>query len=278
MRSPWIASLFLCLSGNLLLAQSQNAPEKTCELRSLGVCALHVAQDEAGIITAPLHMKQQDWLMVAPVGAAVGYGIDRDADAMRALGSDPKREKDFKRVSDYGGIYGPLASIGVGYVAGAIRHDDRMRATAILASEAMADAVILNTGLGYAINRQTPGQGDGTGRFWPHGTHSWPDGQSMPSDHSVLVWSFARVVSSQYNGIATKAVAYSLAATVSASRVVARQHFPSDVVMGGALGYAIGGYVVWRRGNEQSGWSRVSLTPVATPNGRGLQLAYNFAR
>jgi len=265
--------LLLLLTGNLLVAQG--TAEKNCDLHSLQICAFHVAQDEVGIVTAPLHMSQQDWLWVAPVGMAVGYGIDRDADAMRALGTDKKREDDFKRVSDYGGIYGPLASVGVGYLVGSIRHDDRLRETAVLASEAMADAAILNTGLGYAINRQTPSQGDGTGRFWPHGPRTWPDGQSMPSDHSILVWSFARVVSSQYSGIATKTLVYSLAATVSASRVIARQHFPSDVVLGSALGYAIGGYVVRRRGSDNA-WSRVSVAPVATPNGRGLQLAYNF--
>jgi hypothetical protein len=273
MRLFILPSLLLLLAGTPLVAQA--TAEKNCALRSLEVCVLHVAQDEAGIITAPLHMKQESWLWVAPVGVAVGYGIDRDADAMRALGTDPKREKDFKRVSDFGGIYGPLASVGVGYLVGSVRHDDRLRETAVLASEAMADAAILNTGLGYAINRQTPGQGDGTGRFWPHGTRTWPDGQSMPSDHSVLVWSFARVVTSQYGGIATKTLVYSLATTVSASRVIARQHFPSDVVLGSALGYAIGGYVVQRRGSDNA-WSRVSIAPVATPNGRGLELSYNF--
>jgi len=141
----------------------------------------------------------------------------------------------------------------------------------------MVDSIILNKGLGYAINRQTPKQGDGTGRFWPHGTKTWPDGQSMPSDHSVVAWSFAHVVASQYPGIATKALVYGLAATVSASRVVAREHFPSDVIVGSALGYVVGGYVVRRR-SPDSPLSNVQLSAVQTPNGRALQLSYNFVR
>ena len=67
---------------------------------------------------------------------------------------------------------------------------------------------------------------------------------------------------------------YSLATTVSASRVIARQHFPSDVVVGSVFGYLIGGYVVHRRSRE-SGY--ISLSSLATPNGRGFQLSYNFA-
>ncbi len=64
----------------------------------------------------------------------------------------------------------------------------------------MADSAILNEGLKYAINRETPSQGDGTGRFWPHGTRTWPDGQSMPSGHSITAWSFAHVVADRYPG------------------------------------------------------------------------------
>ena len=107
-------------------------------------------------------------------------------------------------------------------------------------------------------------QGNGKGDFWPHGTRTWPDGQSMPSDHSILVWSFAHVVASQYSGIATKLIVYSLATTVSASRVMAREHFPSDVFVGAALGYVIGGYVIERalqRADTLSEFCRVESGP-----------------
>jgi membrane-associated phospholipid phosphatase len=141
----------------------------------------------------------------------------------------------------------------------------------------MADSIILNTGLGYAIDRQTPMQGNGMGDFWPHATRTWPDGQSMPSDHSILVWSFAHVVASQYSGIATRLIVYSLATTVSASRVMAREHFPSDVFVGAALGYVIGGYVVERRSTETAS-NHFSLSVLRTPNGNGVQLSYAFSR
>ena len=58
---------------------------------------------------------------------------------------------------------------------------------------------------------------------------------------------FAHVVAGQYDGIATKAVVYGVASTVSVSRVLARQHFPSDVLVGSTFGYLIGGYVLNHR-------------------------------
>jgi membrane-associated phospholipid phosphatase len=267
--------LFPLLLFSTVILSAQSSSPQDCGLKSLQTCALHVVQDEVGIVTAPLHLTSSDLLWIAPFGVGTGIAIDKDAEAIQALGIDKDREDKFRKVSDYGGLYGPAAAIGVGYFVGSMTHNDHMRETAVLAGEAMADSEILNTGLGYATNRQTPRQGDGTGKFWPHGTKSWPDGQSMPSDHSILVWSFAHVVASQYDGIATKILVYSLATTVSASRVIAREHFPSDVFVGGALGYFIGGYVVRRRSAE-SAWKRLYLSAVRTPNGEGIQLSYNF--
>lgn len=272
---PRIPVIFLLLTA--IAARAQVAPiTKDCSLKSLQVCALHVAQDEAGIVTSPFHMHASSLLWIAPFGAATGIAIDKDNEAMRAVGFDPAREKDFRRVSDYGGIYGPSAAVGIGYIAGSVTHNDHLQETAVLAGEAMVDSIILNKGLQYAINRQDPMQGDGTGRFWPHGLKTWPDGQSMPSDHSILAWSFARVVGAQYNGIVTRVLVYSLATTVSASRVMAREHFPSDVFVGAALGYGIGGYVIRHRSTE-SAWNHMSVSQVHTPNGNGFQLTYNFA-
>jgi hypothetical protein len=269
------AVLLLLLAAGV--ARAQVAPiTKDCGLKSLQICGLHVAQDEIGIITAPFHLPASSLLWIAPFGVATGIALDKDNETMRAVGFDTSRENEFRRFSDYGGIYGPSAAIAIGYAAGSVKHNDFLQETAVLAGEAMADSIILNTGLGYATNRQTPMQGDGTGRFWPHGPKTWPDGQSMPSDHSILVWSFAHVVASQYNGIATRLIVYSLATAVSASRVMAREHFPSDVVVGSALGYVVGGYVVRRR-STRSAWNRASLSSVWTPNGKGVELSYNFA-
>ncbi|WP_164981291.1 phosphatase PAP2 family protein [Silvibacterium dinghuense] len=263
-------ALLLLATATLAAAQTTTT-QPDCGLTHLQVCALHVAQDEAGIVTAPFHVNSNALYWVVPFGVATGVALDQDQNALEAVGVHPTREKDFGRFSDYGGIYGPSAAVGVGYIAGSMTHNDHLRETAVLAGEAMADSIILNTGLGYAIDRQTPLEGDGTGRFWPHGLRTWPDGQSMPSDHSVLVWSFAHVVASEYNGWATRLIVYSLATGVSGSRVMARDHFPSDVLVGAGLGYFIGGYVMHRR-SERSDWGHFSLSAVSTPNGRGIGL------
>ena len=277
---PRILAFFLLIPTCAMLAQTlPNAPaagSKECGIKAIQICALHVAQDEVGIITAPLRMKQSDLPTLLIFSAGTGAALATDVDAMDAVGMNPSREHNASRYSDYAGLYAPAAAVTVGFFVGSAKHNHHLQETSILAEEAMADSFFLNLGLGYALDRQTPNQGNGKGDFWPHGTKTWPDGQSMPSDHSILVWSFAHVVASEYNGWATKTVVYSLATSVSAARVIARKHFPSDVFVGGALGYYVGGYVIRRRSTESS-WNNFALAPIRTPNGKGIELSYNFA-
>ena len=256
-----------------LALQAQVSPQRDeCQATSLGVCVQHILEDEGSILTSPLHVRASDLLWIAPFGLATGVAIDYDAHAIRSLGVHPQREDDFRNVSD-AGVYAPVAAVVAGYAAGFVRHDDYLKQTAVIAGEAMTDSLILNEGLKYAIDRQTPRQGDGTGRFWPHGTSTWPDGQSMPSNHAILTWSFAHVVANRYPGWRTRLAVYGLATTVSVSRVLAREHFPSDVLVGSTFGYLIGGYVVNKRGEPSRSYS---FSMVDTPNGRGVQLTYNF--
>jgi hypothetical protein len=157
------------------VASAQVAAVKECDINALQICALHVLQDEVHIVTSPLRIQPNDLLWIAPFAA---YSA-------------------------------------VGFVAGSINHDEHLRETSMLVTEAGVDALILNTGLQYALDRQDPKQGSQTGKFWPHGTKTWSDGTSIPSEHCVNVWSFARVVASEYPGWRTQLIVYSMATTVS---------------------------------------------------------------
>jgi hypothetical protein len=286
-----ILAVFLLASACISLAQApaggSTAPRPTagttaskdseeCGIKAIEICALHVAQDEWGIVTAPLRIRSADELKVVGFGLGTTLAMATDVNAMEELGVDSSREHNANTYSNFVGIYGPAAAVTVGFFVGSAKHNRRLQETSILAEEAMVDSFILNTALGYGINRQTPTQGNGKGDFWPYGPKTWPDGQSMPSNHSALAWSFARVVAMEYPTRGTELAVYTLAASVSAARVVARKHFPSDVFVGGALGYYIGGYVVHRRA-KQLPVRDFSLSPIRTPNGNGIELSYNFA-
>jgi len=275
-RPPRIAIVFACILAGALTAAAQTPDAPQCLLTHLPVCVRHVAQDEAGIVTSPLHATAPDLLWIIPFGAATGVAVHYDTQAIQDLGIHPNRENDFETYSTAAGIGLPFGASAAGYVWGTVRHNDYLTETAVLAAEAMADAGILNEGLKYALDREGPQLDNARGGLWPDGPKGWPNSPSMPSEHAMNSWAFAHVVAGQYNGLATKAIVYGLATTVSISRVYARQHFPSDVLVGSTLGWLIGGYVLHHRSLEHG--TLVDVSEVQTPLGRGLELRVNLSR
>ncbi|HYA96979.1 MAG TPA: capsule assembly Wzi family protein, partial [Methylomirabilota bacterium] len=63
---------------------------------------------------------------------------------------------------------------------------------------------------------------------------------SFPSTHSMLSFTVASVIAHEYPGWLTQTLVYTAASAVSIARASERQHFPGDIVIGGALGWAIG--------------------------------------
>ena len=75
--------------------------------------------------------------------------------------------------------------------------------------------------------------------------------------------------------MANQLIVYSMATTVWFSRVLARQHFPSDVIVGSTFGYLIEGLVFHQRLPE---WTGFCFSSIQTPNGKGFQISYDFNR
>ena len=274
--------LFAALAACAVSMQAQvSAPtpqndRQDCRLSSVQTCVKHVVQDEMGIVMSPLHAPASNLLWILPFGAATGIAVHYDTRAMRDLGIHPHREDQVNKASDALGLYLPFAAAGAGYFAGNLRQDNYMTETAVLSAEAMADAGILDEGFKYALDRENPTLDNARGGLWPHGPKDWPNSPSMPSEHAMNVWAFAHVVAGQYNGLATNVLVYGAATAVSVSRVVARQHFPSDVLVGSTLGWLVGGYVLHHRSLEHG--NMVDVSAVQTPLGRGLAVTFNLNR
>jgi membrane-associated phospholipid phosphatase len=84
---------------------------------------------------------------------------------------------------------------------------------------------------------------------WFSGKGNWYRGNgSFPSGHTIAAFSIATVIARRYpHQRWVPYVAYGLAGMVGFSRLTLLSHFPSDVFVGGALGYAIGRFAVLRQ-------------------------------
>src|SRR5579862_515247 len=213
----------------------------------------HLVSDQEDIWTSPFHVRWGDTAWLLPLGEVTAGFIETDAASARALSNNPKTLNRYRSFSDYS-LAAYAGAAGGLYVLGKFTHDDHKRETGVLASEAMIDSFAVNSALNYAFGRERPYQDQGQGLFFQGGS-------SFPSDHSMLAWSAASVIAHEYPGTLTELLAYGGATAISASRVMGKEHFSSDVLVGSALGWLIG-YEVYRKHHDPelggSGWSDLS--------------------
>jgi len=227
--------------------QTDDTYESVAENKnSLGVPFLkNLVSDQKAIWTSPARLRWADGTWLFPLAAATGGFFATDRAVPPALSTDPKKLNRYTSFSNYG-VYSLVGAGGGLYVWSKFSHDDHQRETGILAGEAAINSLAVDTTFKYAFGRERPNQGQGLGNFFQHG-------DSFPSDHSAVAWSIASVIAHEYPGPFTQIAAYGLATAVSASRVMGKQHFPSDVVVGGAIGWLIGWQVYRAHHNPEVG-------------------------
>ena len=213
----------------------------------------NVINDQKRIWTFPARLVQgQSWIPTAAVlGTTAGL-----------VALDPVESGYFRRTSTFHGFNsiftGNATSLGTIaaplslYVIGLARKDSKMRQTALLAGEAVADAEIVTTVLKDATSRLRPADVPPRGNFsdtWFEGGGSTLRGNgSFPSGHTIAAFSIATVIARRYgNHRWVPYAAYGMAAVVGFSRLSLSAHFLSDVFMGGALGYSISRFTVLRQ-------------------------------
>jgi hypothetical protein len=70
---------------------------------------------------------------------------------------------------------------------------------------------------------------------------------------------------------------YAAAAAVSVTRVTSRNHFPSDALVGSAIGYLVGGYVYRQHSDSYAGLpSGFLITPTYDAPTRSYGMAVTF--
>jgi len=242
-----------------------------CSAEHLATCAKDVVADQGGMWTSPLRIKKKDLRWIVPLTASVAAALYWDSDALDEFGQPQTAVAVDKHFSTYASPYVLLGtSVGL-YGLGSFTHSDRVRETGILGSEAIVDTLILVGGLKLATQRDRPdADPDGEGEFWPHGTRKFTFSSSMPSGHSAAVWAFAKVISSEYPDKRWLGLlGYTGAVSLSTARVLARQHFPSDVLVGSAFGYLTGRYVMHHHSSRRV---HFDLAPIVDGRGRGVSL------
>jgi hypothetical protein len=187
--------------------------------------------DQKQIWTSPVRLRfaDADWL-VPTSGFAAGL-FSTDSQFSAHLSHNPQTLSHYKTYSDVG-VAALIGGAGAMWLLSYPSHREHWRETGFLAGEAAINSFVAVEALKYTLRRERPFQGDGSGPFFSGGT-------SFPSEHAAAAWAVAGVIAHEYPGPIPKILAYGLASFVSYSRVRSRQHFPSDVFIGGMMGQMI---------------------------------------
>jgi membrane-associated phospholipid phosphatase len=146
-----------------------------------------------------------------------------------------------------------LPVVLTGVAAGAVAFGDaRMQNIGIISLESVAGAAALSIGAKHIAGRARPNEGQGQ---W--GKAADRSNASFPSNHASVAFAAVTPFAQEYDA----PWLYGLAAAGSLGRTAGRQHWVSDVVAGGVLGMAVGGWLWQAQRNDVR--SSVALTPGA---------------
>lgn len=167
---------------------------------------------------------------------------------------------------------GTLGYVGLYWVAGWISQDKTVLELASLSSESLAVAQLYHVALKVMIGREGPLQGDGRGTVHGPTTRYFPDG--TPSGHMATTTSLLAIYGEYYDNWGMRGGAMAVSAWMAAMLMYSGQHYFSDIIWGGALGWATAAWVVRHRSTRWAEGSSgnptyMAVLPMPVDNGGG---------
>jgi Capsule assembly protein Wzi/PAP2 superfamily len=224
---------------------SKTAPRESAGENSTSALELlgKIPADQKSMWTSPFHLQAVDADWLVPFGIVSATMLATDTEYSKHLSNSESRLNNSRLVSK-SGMYALGALDGGIYLWGHVTHDDHKKETGLLAADAALQSFFIARGLNSILGRENPLQNDSQGSFFQ-------GGHSFPSQGAAAAWSIAGVITHEYPGPVTKLLVYGLASAVTASSISSKQHFPSDVLIGSAIGWFVG-QEVYRRHHEPS--------------------------
>lgn len=228
--------------------------------------ALYIS-DSYALVRAPLTWRSDDWLKFGGVVAVVG-GVMAFDDHLSYEASE-RRSPGTNRFSSWTTRFGALDAYGASaalVVSGVVFGDKNVTSTGRDAIEASLFSSLLASAVKRVAGRQRPTEAGNRTVFEPGS-----GGASFPSGHATEAFAMASVISAHARGWVIPTLAYTAASLVAFDRVNDREHFPSDVVAGAALGFTVGRFVVNRhKPPEAPGKTALDLEIVPIRRGVGV--------
>jgi membrane-associated phospholipid phosphatase len=198
-------------------------------------------EDMAHIFVSPIYLRTSDLKWLLPLAGASVAAFATDTHVSRDIVShNPSFNSTAGTVSD--SLRDAYIAVPVLITAGGqFTHNDHVRETGILGGQALLDAFVIDEFVKVVSYRERPYADNARGDFYI-GSSGGLD-SSFVSGHCMISWAAAAAMAGEYNNKWVKTLSYTGATAVAVNRVLALQHFDTDVLIGSAGGWLIGHYV-----------------------------------
>lgn len=270
--------IFLFVLNGSAFSQASQDSSKRSPIKSFFSV---VAGDISCVAASPFHMTKTErikFVSLIALSAGLVYGIDEPVDEELAVEGYHDALKPAETLADIGYAYdkiGPatvLAGATTTLLMGGIIFKDKklLETSRLVLESALITGLLTWTSKGL-FSRSRPYTNESTKDFHFFKFSGYHKYNSFPSGHSSNIFSLVTVVTKQYPSWWLKAPAYTLAVSVALQRIDDRQHWTSDVVVGGFLGYWVGSRLVNR---YQKKSHEISVYPIFRDNQIGVRFAF----
>ena len=192
---------------------------------------------QQSVSTSPTLPQWAKGSLLAGGAVLAGAALDKPVDRFVSKHQDA-------RAFDAWGNFGKTMPVALAAGAGAAVAfgDSRMQNIGIISLQSIAASAGLTMVTKRVVQRARPGEGDGT-----CGCTAKRSDTSFPSNHAAVAFAAVTPFAQEYDA----PWLYGLAAVSAMGRVADRQHWVSDVVAGGIVGYAMGSWL-WQAQRDDS--------------------------
>lgn len=222
-------------------------------------------------VKQPVKWKGRDWIKIGAIVA--GSALLTTADQPLRDATQGQQNYYYSVPVEGGRMYGEAYSIG-GVAAlfgiyGLIAKDTTAKKITIELLQAGLYSEALTEVLKIVVGRSRPYTNDGSFTFHPF-TLTNEDHHSFPSGHSTSAFALSTVMSRHAKSLTLKILAYVPAGFTLFSRIYQDKHWVSDELLGAAIGYFVGNWVVDLHGTKRHRINITSVAPVI-----GISIAVN---
>ena len=224
-----------------------------------------IISDQGRLWSSPFRVKKKDLALWIPVLTATSVSIVFDEQIYSSFKNFQDRHawvSDLSPVITYGGDNRFVLGTGAIFtLAGLVTGNKKTEQTGLIALQTFVNAGLIVQVGKLLTGRQRPSFENGEDRWYgfPASLKRFKGEpvskfDAFPSGHTIEAWALATVFAEQYKDTRiVPVISYTLATGVGLSRVTEDAHWLSDVILGAAMGYGIGKFMV--REHKNTNWT-----------------------